>query len=383
MTRATSALIIAGLTMMAVTMAPTPAVADRPGTPNAERAYECWGFYTVEKQWAQRPAICVEFTNTASELVKFDIGTSLNGATLPNGAMRDKAGCMVPATTKYTCIAGFNLAGVNIGTQTGHPFNWNALTLVVPGVQIGAGMTYLLGNDEIKRLFTEQKGGDIARQGFLVKDLEWDANYCFRFKARRMSDDMVSEQWSNWACAHTSAQPAKPVKPPPPEIKFFPAQWDGTSHNKPLPNRIVISPGPGTLPPGQRPPVTSATMSVKTIPPQYANQIEIKKGAVGGTFEVPPSLVNGTTLIPNVGASFCETNISGTTCSEYGWSFKPGIESDRKGPGLPSNVELPGNRVDETRRPRVPIDVTQKPPPASDQLPQGYWQRNRARSSDQ
>jgi hypothetical protein len=38
---------------------------------------------------------------------------------------------------------------------------------------------------------------EMNKLGALVKDLEFNTKYCVRFRARRVSDDVVSEIWTN------------------------------------------------------------------------------------------------------------------------------------------------------------------------------------------
>ena len=45
------------------------------------------------------------------------------------------------------------------------------------------------------------------------KDLDFGTQYCFHFRARRTSDQVVSEIWSAWACAKTPDRPSVPVLP--------------------------------------------------------------------------------------------------------------------------------------------------------------------------
>ena len=176
-----------GTVSFAVLALGSPAAADRPGTPNNQKASPCYNSVT------QRPAVCVEFYNTATERVTFDIEFGV-GDRMWSGP-RPNATCLTQGN--YNCNAAANFGGGG----------WNA---------IAEGRT---GETEYDR--DGRPVGAHLPQGFRVEDLEYETRYCFRFKARRVSDDMVSEVWSGWACAETGAPPPKPTRP---EVtaKYFP-----------------------------------------------------------------------------------------------------------------------------------------------------------------
>ena len=61
----------------------------------------------------------------------------------------------------------------------------------------------------------------------LFGKFDYDANYCFRARAREWNnrspgEGYVSELWSAWACATTSPIPEPPPRPSAPTLKYFP-----------------------------------------------------------------------------------------------------------------------------------------------------------------
>lgn len=165
---------------------------DRPGTPNNERAWQC------NRPLSQPPAVCVEFNNTASEDVQFDIEFTVDGVKVVD--LRPHA-TDIP---KGSRTASRNCIGcqpfLNFPEHSGEAVqNFNGLHALAKG---------RTGSDS-------GRGYPLPPQGLMIPKLEYGSTYCFRFKARRESDDVVSEQWSNWACANTDAAP--PPRPSAPD----------------------------------------------------------------------------------------------------------------------------------------------------------------------
>ncbi len=48
---------------------------------------------------------------------------------------------------------------------------------------------------------------------FMLRHAKFDTTYCIAFRARRVSDQMVSQEWTSSVCAHTAPPPPPPPKP--------------------------------------------------------------------------------------------------------------------------------------------------------------------------
>jgi hypothetical protein len=168
---------LAALVVLNAAFVQPAAARDRPGTPNQQSLSVC--------SWLAlnyTPLLCGIFHNTASENVRFEMQVTRNGAPFTIG----------PAT--MTC-------NPNGGQK-------------IPG----GGGTYR--QDEICWHPAEayQRDKDVAHGGIdwpytFVNPADFNTAYCVRFRARRTSDQVVSELWSNWACTKTPAQPPAPSLP--------------------------------------------------------------------------------------------------------------------------------------------------------------------------
>jgi hypothetical protein len=141
------------------------AARDRPGTPNNVVAGQCW-----RPNSSGKPFACLFFNNTASEPVVFEPEATANGQ---------------PYKGSYSQCENINLLDGHVCAQQ----------FVAAG---GWVSSYDGGKHEL---------------AVNVRDLEFDTQYCFRLRARRLSDGVVSEQWSNWSCEHTPPAPPAPAKP--------------------------------------------------------------------------------------------------------------------------------------------------------------------------
>ena len=138
-----------------------PAMADRPGTPTKAGLRNCPFSPSL------KPRLCGDFVNTASEEVRFEIELKKNNA---------------PASQTIDCF-GFDRA---------------------------AGLCWWPG-EKYKR---SKLDVDTMRSlVFEMANLDFDAEYCARFRTRRVSDDMVSEIWTGWSCARTPGPPSPPAAP--------------------------------------------------------------------------------------------------------------------------------------------------------------------------
>jgi hypothetical protein len=217
-----------GAIAMLASVWPADAVSarDRPGTPNRETAFECRKEGSPKYETA--PNVCVMFTNTASERVRFDVEWMANGVMLSQEAFSGHVECARRVEPQFDpdgtqCVAGANLMGSPASSQVGGLIDWQGF---IPDLL--AGQVPL--NDPSR-----------PREAFLVKDLEFDTDYCFRFKARDAGSGVVSEEWSNWACAHTGRAPPKPSAPADLKATFTPAHWDGSRDHPPVPAHVDLT----------------------------------------------------------------------------------------------------------------------------------------------
>jgi hypothetical protein len=154
--------VIAGLSALTA-----PAHADRPGTPNQVNLNWC------PEDNSKAPRVCGGFHNTAPERVVFEMEFTKNG----QPAKADKMGCGQATQSPATAIC------------------WSRMIL--------------------------QEDFDRTKElRYDIRELDFDAQYCVRFRARRTTDEMVSEQWSAWACARTPPRPAGPPVAPQFKIDF-------------------------------------------------------------------------------------------------------------------------------------------------------------------
>jgi len=196
---------------------------DRPGTPNRETAYACQKEGTLS--YSARPSICVMFNNTATERVRFDVEWTADGVKLTQEAFAGHVECARRVTPQFDpdgtqCVAGSNLMGSRASTQLSGLIDWSGFV------------------DDLLAGEAPINSPAIPREAFLVKDLEFDTDYCFRFKARAADNDVVSEEWSNWACARTAGAPPKPPAPTDLKVAFTAAHWDGRRDSPPVPAHV-------------------------------------------------------------------------------------------------------------------------------------------------
>ena len=230
----------------AVAIAAADAAArDRPGTPNGEKAYACGD------QFNQPPAVCVDVNNTASEPVRIEVDVTLNGARMERGAVGGDVQCPereLHLTDEELRRLPFTRTpgGGYIVTTRQVPYRSceAARMLLEPSHKINVKTgKEVLPNDAIVR----HKTGDfdpesrigVPPQGIRLSNVAPLSKYCFRFRTRRISDEVVSEHWSNWTCAQARALPAKPDAPRF-SMSFLPAAWNGSSKDKPLTHRVVL-----------------------------------------------------------------------------------------------------------------------------------------------
>ncbi|MEP7301857.1 MAG: hypothetical protein ABI699_10040 [Caldimonas sp.] len=286
-------LTVAALSALAALAQPA-AARDRPGTPTAEKAYACGD--SLKRQ----PAICAEVDNTASEPVYFETQVTLAGAPVEPGALGGTVDCLTNTPRlsdeekeKYTCsrITGVcehppasRLAGSHrceaAKSLSGRSFARTA----------GAVATMKTG------AFDREAGRGVAPQGIIIRDVAPLSEYCLRFRTRRVSDQVVSAQWSNWACAQARSLPARPTAPYKPSATFVAASWAGNSDSKPLPNRVILR--------------WEAGLRVGWYVVR-GKRFDLREAKYQETIEVPaPVLAAGGETV-----EFCAHNISGKACT--------------------------------------------------------------------
>jgi hypothetical protein len=177
----TTMLVLGGLSV------PHPADArDRPGTPNHEALFVCG--YKV----SYRPTLCGSFNNTATEVVKIEMEMTRNGAPFPYDPARLDCNNATVRTHQ-------NMAVLNAGTPA----------VPVPGVHETTDEICF----DLNRTYGRKNGDPDYAYIFELQDADFSAQYCARFRARRTSDQVVSQVWSNYACVQTPPIPPAPAKP--------------------------------------------------------------------------------------------------------------------------------------------------------------------------
>jgi hypothetical protein len=320
---------------------PTVAFADRPGTPNGESAHQCNGL-------GDFPQVCVTFNNTATELVGFDIEFTADGVKI-DGAADDHP--------HRRPTPGHRPQAVDIYERP-----WSSPHCLGPGCQARqpleifspARRSFMYGSLSGEK--AEGRTGDndkndmyIPPRGFRVVNLDYGVTYCFRFKARRMSDDMVSENWSNWACATTGGPPPKPLPPPAVTTDYTPGGVDWRI----VPPSVVIKWGKSLNAASYivgRPPVRQ--LNNGTI--ELYSQLQVKAGEFAVTdplsgSDAPQDLTN-----PSIVYAVCAINVSGYACTTH-TTFVPPGDSVQK-PSRPIDVTIPAQPSHDANRP-VPTDL--------------------------
>jgi hypothetical protein len=298
----------------ALTIAASGVVArDRPGTPNGEKAYACGD------QFNQTPAVCVDVNNTASEPVRIEVDVTLNGVRMERGAVGGDVQCperelhLTDEELKRLPFTRTPGGGYIVTTrQVPYRSCEAARMLLEPThrVNVKTGKEVLPGDAIVRHKtgdFDPEARVGVPPQGIRLSNVAPQSNYCFRFRTRRVSDDVVSEHWSNWTCAQARALPAKPATPKAFSATFLAAAWNGSSKDKPLTHRVVV-----------RWEATARAGFYEVL----------KKRFVGGkdryeeTIEVPAEVI----AFGGQSVEMCAENISGRTCTStlFARSNQPG-----------------------------------------------------------
>ncbi len=191
---ATTASIVLATTIMA-----DRAIArDRPGTPNEVQVWE------REQSLAERPRLQVSFRSTASEKVHFWFEWTRNGEPQSKAELKPQLSCPNPDTYALVCALNY---------------------LAFPG----AGGERALSDSDQRE----------APYEILVKDVEFDTEYCFRFMAQG-EDGVIADIWSAWACRRTRPAPARPEKPKVTQVTVLPARSGQGEIGGAVPPRVLV-----------------------------------------------------------------------------------------------------------------------------------------------
>jgi hypothetical protein len=320
---------------------PTVALADRPGTPNGESAHICNSLNDL-------PQVCVVFNNTATEEVRFDVDFTVDGVSV-TGAHEDRntSPDHRPEATDLQKRPDFKPNCHGNDPRVQYCPAYEAAQHWIPNYRSDAVGAFMYGRGKP----TEGRTGDkddndevIRPEGFRVIGLDYGVTYCFRFKARRTSDDMVSEIWSNWACATTPAAP--PPKPGPPTnvtTWFTPGGKDWRTE----PPRVVIKWDPGENA-GRYFVDKSPTL---TAPPQEHEYSTVKMATDNKreAYDSPTSETLDNPGNPDIVYRVCAINISGFACvARSTHVFPPGTVQK---PSHPIDVTIPTQASQDTNRP--------------------------------
>lgn len=334
------------------TISPPAAARDRPGTPNEEKAYACGDSLN------RLPAVCVEVNNTASEPVYFETEVTLDGEAVARGALGGDVECLNTTPGLSEEEKENYVRDPITGMYTLPPYSRRAAS---HRCEAYWSLTSLArSNSAIAKIKTAEFDRSInmgvTPQGIRIRNVQPLSKYCFRFRTRRVSDEVVSAQWSNWACAQARPLPAKPGVPTNVSATFLTWAWPGNTNVKPLPNRVVLRWG------------AAARAGYYTV---YGKRYERGQPAYAEV-EVNAALV----AVGGESVEFCAHNISGRTCirtlvSQTRESLKPrigggvdaihAIESAAQGnlrPVTAPRVQVPGkNPASLPASPMQPLPV--------------------------
>ncbi len=167
---------------------------DRPGTPNE---IQVWSPRTLDRG----PIVALMFHNTASEEVNFWVDWTINGQTHSNEDYWSRVTC------------GVNYVALGYMTAR-HDISCTGQTEASPyGNQVVLRETYTKSDEP----------ADQQHKLFVIGDAEWHTRYCFRVKARKKSNGVVSENWSEWQCTVSGDPPPKPPAPRTPDLDYYPS----------------------------------------------------------------------------------------------------------------------------------------------------------------
>ncbi len=275
-----------------------PAAADRPGTPNNVTAHNC------SDSILEKPQVCFEFDNTASETVKIEIRTTRDG---PLVKLESKC---EPSTRCY--MENVAYPGISEAERKDNP-----------------------GRD--MNLFTHR-----------AVNLDYDATYCASFRARRVSDDMVSDIWSAAGCVRTEHPPAVPDVPVF-SLKLLGSQWLANPRRE-IPETLQIAYTQGDRAGKYVATVYAGDFLRGPLPGTFVfDQMRFSGGLQPSSFAIPPTAQVLTVQV-------CAVNITGSACARHTANVEnsqiDGFMAPR--PGLRSPGSADGPLV-QAGRPGLPI----------------------------
>jgi hypothetical protein len=80
---------------------------------------------------------------------------------------------------------------------------------------------------------------DIRHLAMMLKELEFDTEYCFKFMAQH-EDGLTSPTWSEWACTRTRQPPPLPDKPTVTQVAVLPAKTGQGEIGGAVPARVLV-----------------------------------------------------------------------------------------------------------------------------------------------
>jgi hypothetical protein len=194
-------------------------------------------------------------------------------------------------------------------------------------------------------------GHAIPTYGFKIPKLAYDTTYCFRLKARRDSDAMVSEVWSNWACATTGSDPANAPLPPLPS----------------RPPDVTADYTPGGVDWRVKPPTVTIKWGYSTNVDSYqVSRAEPWKGQGNieqqSEHEALDTLVErdiaANTANPSIIYQVCAVNAAGKACTTHTTYVPVGDAVERS--SIPKgDMTIPSQPAQDTNR---PVPTTQQDP---------------------
>jgi interferon-alpha/beta receptor-like fibronectin type III protein len=202
------------LLLLVLIAAATAEARDRPGSPN-KLSVEACGISPPVSTRPSGPAICVQFSNTADEEVRFEYEFTANGVPVPKPDWT-KPNIPREGYSWVDCIGRDGLT------------NEKRRPRILPYGCVGADDfngydSTALGRTNIDK----ERDGVIARPQFMrIRNLDFETQYCIRVRSRTADSEVVSAIWSNWGCLTTEMTPTKPGMPPGFAIEYTPGGED-------------------------------------------------------------------------------------------------------------------------------------------------------------
>ena len=193
---------VVGLVVMSCTAIATSAFArDRPGTPTDLQMAESRNKEQDVKGWRETIDVGLLWRNTAGK--EFKIG----------GTATERHPGYFPE------LVGFEVEMTKNGNRYAPPSS--SLDCLVTQVACWCPTCF-----DFQTKPAPNNEGTVNRVGFKIRDVDPNTKYCFRVRARRKSDQVVSANWSGTSCI-TTGSPAAPQPPPPPAVPEKPIKHTG------------------------------------------------------------------------------------------------------------------------------------------------------------